>query len=139
MVFCTEGLIVGQLDDMKLIEETQMKYLTMLHRYLKDKYPNKAHAKLATGMFIIHDAKEAHEIHHNNRLPIWKLESVPEIHILSIVKNLLLRMHWGNYREGLSLIQKSAYLQAMQNWSTFLSASTMIAIWLVYQEFRITS
>ena len=68
MVFSTEGLI-GKLSNIKPIEATQLKYLNMLHRYLKDKYPDTARSKFAQGMFIITEAQEAHEIH-TNRLPI---------------------------------------------------------------------
>lgn len=69
MAFCTEGLIVGQLSNFEAIEKTQLKYLNMLHRYLKDKFPENSRSKLAQGMFIITEAQEAHEIH-MNRLPI---------------------------------------------------------------------
>jgi len=63
MVFCTDGIIAQELSQIKPhIEGMELKYLTMLQRYLKDKYPEKAHSKLATGVMILHDAKEAHEI-----------------------------------------------------------------------------
>ena len=69
MVFCTDG-ISAQLSKFKTsIENLELKYLTMLQRYLKDKYPEKAHSKLAAGVMILHDAKEAHEIH-TKRLPV---------------------------------------------------------------------
>ena len=70
MVFCTDGIITQELSQIKPhIEGMELKYLTMLQRYLKDKYPGKAHSKLATGVMILHDAKEAHEIH-TKRLPV---------------------------------------------------------------------
>ena len=68
MAFCTEGLI-GKLSNIEIVEALQLKYLNMLHRYLKDKYPNTARSKLAQGMFIITEAQEAHEIQ-TIRLPI---------------------------------------------------------------------
>ena len=69
MAFCTEGL-VEKLLEKEAIEEAQLKYLNMLHRYLKDKHPNSSRSKLAQGMFIIAEAQEAHEIQ-TNRLRIW--------------------------------------------------------------------
>ena len=59
MAFCTEGLIVGQLSNFEAIEKTQLKYLNMLHRYLKDKFPENSRTKFAQGMFIITEAQEA--------------------------------------------------------------------------------
>ena len=69
MVFHTEGIDVRQLIDRRAVEETQLRYLTMLHRYLKDKYQQKADSKLANAVMMIHDAKEAHDLH-KKRLPI---------------------------------------------------------------------
>ena len=69
MAFCTDGL-VEKLLEKEAIEEAQLKYLNMLHRYLKDKHPNSSRSKLAQGMFIIAEAQEAHEIQ-TNRLRIW--------------------------------------------------------------------
>ena len=69
MVFYTEGITRQLSAEKKYIEETQLKYLTMLHRYLKDKYPNKAETKLANGVMILIDAREAHDLH-NKRLPV---------------------------------------------------------------------
>ena len=68
MAFCTDGL-VEKLLEKEAIEEAQLKYLNMLHRYLKDKHPNSSRSKLAQGMFIIAEAQEAHEIQ-TNRLRI---------------------------------------------------------------------
>jgi hypothetical protein len=69
MVFHTEGIDTRQLIDGRTVEETQLRYLTMLHRYLKDKYPKKADSKLANAVMMIHEAKEAHDLH-KKRLPI---------------------------------------------------------------------
>jgi len=69
MVFHTEGIDARQLIDGRTVEETQLRYLTMLHRYLKDKYPQKADSKLANAVMMIHEAKEAHDLH-KKRLPI---------------------------------------------------------------------
>ena len=52
--------------DQKLAEESQIKFVMMLHRYLKDKYPNKdelVNTSLATGLMIVSQAKELHEMH----------------------------------------------------------------------------
>ncbi len=70
MIFHTDG-INGQFSAAKnVIEDTQLKYLTMLHRYLKDKFQGcKAEAKFADGVMILNEAKEAHDIH-KRRLPI---------------------------------------------------------------------
>lgn len=69
MVFHTDG-IAGKLSSSKqVVEEIQLNYLTMLHRYLKDKNPQKADTKLASGVMILNDAKEAHDIQ-KKRLPI---------------------------------------------------------------------
>ena len=69
MVFCTDGISSELANFKTAIESLELNYLTMLQRYLKDKYPEKAHSKLAAGVMILHDAKEAHEIH-TMRLPV---------------------------------------------------------------------
>ena len=64
MVFYTEGLSQNQhLKDKTIVERNQEKYLTMLHRYLKDKFPRKADSNLAKGVMIMLDSKEAFDIH----------------------------------------------------------------------------
>lgn len=69
MIFHTDGIAQRMSSAKRHIEETQLNYLTMLHRYLKDKNPLKADTKLANGVMILNDAKEAHQIH-LKRLPI---------------------------------------------------------------------
>lgn len=69
MVFHTDGIAAKLSTSKQFVEETQLKYLTMLHRYLKDKNPQKADTKLANGVMILNDAKEAHELQ-KKRLPI---------------------------------------------------------------------
>jgi hypothetical protein len=69
LMYCTDGLKKEELANPEIIEETQQKYLMMLHRYLRDKYPQRVHNKLANGVMIIHNAKEAHDLS-SNRLPI---------------------------------------------------------------------
>lgn len=50
----------------KVAEENQIKFVMMLHRYLKDKYPNEdqlVNTSLANGLMIVSQAKELHEMH----------------------------------------------------------------------------
>ena len=50
----------------EIAEDNQIRFVMMLHRYLKDKYPNDAqlvNTSLANGMMIISQAKELHEMH----------------------------------------------------------------------------
>ena len=46
----------------------QMKYITMLHRYLQATYPKQANTKFAGGLMLIQLAKELYDMH-SLRLP----------------------------------------------------------------------
>ena len=51
---------------LRAAEDNQTKFVTMLHRYLKDKYPNDetlVNTSLANGLMIVSQAKELHEMH----------------------------------------------------------------------------
>ena len=51
-----------------MIESIQLKYITLLQRYLKEKYPRQAHSKLAGGLMLLQHAKELYKMH-SQRLP----------------------------------------------------------------------
>ena len=48
---------------------SQMKYISMLHRYLKETYPKQANTKFAGGLMLIQLAKELYDMH-SMRLPL---------------------------------------------------------------------
>ena len=51
---------------LRAAEENQIKFVMMLHRYLKDKYPNDeelVNTSLANGLMIVSQAKELHAMH----------------------------------------------------------------------------
>jgi len=50
------------------VSNIQMKYISLLHRYLKAKYPKKANSKLAGALMLIQMAKELYDLH-AQRLP----------------------------------------------------------------------
>ena len=51
------------------VSSIQMKYISMLQRYLKDTYPKQANTKFAGGLMLIQFAKELYEMH-SMRLPL---------------------------------------------------------------------
>ena len=51
---------------LRAAEDNQIKFVMMLHRYLKDKYPDDeelVNTALANGLMIVSQAKELHEMH----------------------------------------------------------------------------
>ena len=61
-----------------MIESIQLKYITMLQRYLKEKYPRQAHSKLAGGLMLLQHAKELYKMH-SQRLPFWTLKCLADL------------------------------------------------------------
>ena len=56
-------------ENLKLkVSGIQMKYITMLHRYLQATYPKQANTKFAGGLMLIQLAKELYDMH-SLRLP----------------------------------------------------------------------
>jgi hypothetical protein len=51
------------------VSKVQDQYLTLLHRYLKNKYRQGANSKLANGIMISHLAREVQQIR-RQRLPV---------------------------------------------------------------------
>ena len=50
------------------IELCQLKYIMMLHRYLKSSYKKEANSKFAGSLMVLHYAKELYKMH-SLRLP----------------------------------------------------------------------
>lgn len=65
----TDGLEIGRLKNRKAIEDLQHKLVTLLYRYVKDKYPRNANTVMASGIMIIQLAQEAYELI-SPRLPL---------------------------------------------------------------------
>lgn len=68
MLFTIDQTKVESAQRMK-IENLQIKFLTLLQRYLKFKYPNHYRLKIANGMTLLHNAEQLQKLHYQ-RLPI---------------------------------------------------------------------
>ncbi len=75
MLFCLGHVILFSSDfvdgikDTKKVNNTQMKYLSMLHRYLKHKYNGEANNRFGKGIMIASFVRESNEIK-RKRLPV---------------------------------------------------------------------
>ena len=65
IVFLIEALstINVRLRDRAKVEEIQHSYIGLLYRYLKFSHGSRANSKLASGLMILADAKEAYDMH----------------------------------------------------------------------------
>ena len=52
----------GNLINKKFIEESQQKYASLLHFYLKSQFPDKHQGLLAKGLMFVQDAQRAYEL-----------------------------------------------------------------------------
>ena len=68
LLLCADDTIMSK-ERIKKIEAVQLKYVTVLHRYLKERYPKEASSKLANGLMLLHHVKQLHRMH-SQRLPI---------------------------------------------------------------------
>ena len=68
LLLCADEIYMPE-ENKRKIEAVQLKYVTMLHRYLKEKYPKEASAKFANGLMLLHHVKQLYRMH-SQRLPI---------------------------------------------------------------------
>ena len=75
MILCCMILLLSA-DDLPMagnlkekVSAIQMKYILMLHRYLKDTYPKQANTKFAGGLMLVQFSKELYDMH-SMRLPL---------------------------------------------------------------------
>ncbi len=72
LLLSTEDAENLTLEQKSRIEQSQLKYIIMLHRYLKSFYRTEANSKFAGSLMVLQYAKELYKLH-SLRLPFWIL------------------------------------------------------------------